>query len=110
MDKLRPILKQKYWICFGLALIFVLYGWWAASAALATKIDERKKSVEGSFKEAENGKADPNALWVAAAEKENEKDLVAYKEASLQLWKRQQRVREWPEQISSKMQGVGYFS
>ncbi len=75
MEKLRPILKQRYWICFGLALIFVLSGWWNASGDLAAKIDERKKSVEGSFTEAENGKSDPNALWVAAAgKKENEED------------------------------------
>jgi len=110
MDKLRPILKQKYWICFGLAMIFVLYGWWAASAALTTKIVERKTSVEASFKEAENGKTDPNELWVAAGKKENDEDNQFYKTASLQLWKRQQKVREWPEQISSKMQGVTYFA
>ena len=44
MDKLRPILKQKYWICFGLALIFVLYGWWVASDGVGRE-NRRTKEV-----------------------------------------------------------------
>ena len=110
MEKLQPFLKQRYWICFGLALIFVLVGWWNASGALATKTDERKKLVEGAFSSAEKGKTDPNEAWVAGGKKENELDAAAYKTASLQLWKRQQAAREWPEQIRSEMQQIAYFA
>ena len=66
MEKLRPILKQRYWICFGLALIFVLAGWWNAGSNLAAKISERKSSVEGSFTEAKKGESEPNELEVVA--------------------------------------------
>ena len=110
MEKLAPILKHKYWICFGLALIFVLVGWWSASGDLATKTDLRKKSVEDSFSSAGQGKTDPNELWVAGGKKENESDSAAYKTASLQLWKRQQAAREWPEQMRSEMQKIKYFA
>jgi hypothetical protein len=109
MEKLEPILKQKYWICFGLALIFVLAGWWNASGDLATKTDLRKKSVEDSFTSAGQGKTDPNESWVAGGKKENEFDAAAYKTASLQLWKRQQAAREWPGLIRSEMQKIKYF-
>ena len=110
MEKLRPILKQRYWICFGLALIFVLAGWWNASSNLAAKISERKSSVEGSFTEAKKGESEPNELWVAAGKKINEEDSDAYKTASLKLWKRQQAARDWPEQIRSQMQTLDYFA
>ena len=110
MEKLKPILKQRYWICFGLALIFVLAGWWSASGNLAAKTNERKTSVEASFTEAKKGEADPNALWVAAGNAINEKDSDAYKAASLQLWKRQKAARDWPEQISSQMEKIDYFA
>ena len=110
MEKLQPILKQRYWICFGLALLFVLVGWWNASGDLAAKTDLRRKSVDESFSSADKGKSDPNEAWVAGGKKENELDSAAYKTASLQLWKRQQAAREWPEQIRSEMQKIGYFA
>ncbi len=110
MEKLQPYLKQRYWICFGLALIFVLVGWWTASGDLAAKTDLRKKSVDESFSSADKGKTDPNKDWVAGGKKENELDAGAYKDASRQLWKRQQAAREWPEQIRSEMQKISYFA
>ena len=109
MEKLKPILKQRYWICFGLALIFVLVGWWNASGDIATKTAARKTSVDASFALAEKGKTEPNELWVASGKKENDQDAVAYKTASLKLWNRQQAAREWPEQIRSSMQLIKYF-
>ena len=110
MEKLQPFLKQRYWICFGLALLFVLVGWWNASGDLAAKTDLRRKSVDESFSSADKGKTDPNESWVAGGKKENELDSAAYKTASLQLWKRQQAAREWPEQIRSEMQKIAYFA
>ncbi len=110
MEKLQPFLKQRYWICFGLALIFVLVGWWTASGDLAAKTDLRKKSVDESFSSADKGKTDPNEAWVAGGKKENDSDSGSYKTASLQLWKRQQAAREWPEQIRSEMQEIAYFA
>jgi hypothetical protein len=109
MEKLQPILKQKYWICFGLSVIFVLFGWWNASGDLAAKTAERKTSVEGSFGKAGQGASDPNESWVAGGKKENEKDKGDYKTASLQLWKRQQTARQWPDQIRGEMENVTYF-
>lgn len=110
MEKLQPILKQKYWICFGLSLIFVLFGWWNASGDLAAKTTERKTSVEGSFSKAGQGATDPNESWVVGGKKENEEDKGAYKTASLQLWERQQTAREWPEQIRAEMKKITYFA
>ena len=110
MEKLQPFLKQRYWICFGLALIFILVGWWSASGDLAAKTEVRKKSVDDSFSSADKGKTDPNKDWVAGGKKENDLDSGSYKTASLQLWKRQQAAREWPEQIRSEMQKIAYFA
>jgi len=110
MEKLQPILKQKYWICFGLSVVFVLFGWWNASGDLSAKTAERKTSVEGSFGKAGQGASDPNESWVTGGKKENEEDKGAYKTASLQLWKRQQTAREWPEQIRGEMNKITYFA
>jgi len=109
MEKLQPILKQKYWICFGLSVVFVLFGWWNASGDLSARTAERKTSVEGSFGKAGQGASDPNESWVAGGKKENEEDKGSYKTASLQLWKRQQTAREWPEQIRGEMNEITYF-
>ena len=73
MEKLKPILKQRYWVCFGLALLFVIIGWWSASGDLATQTEIRKKSVADSFNSADQGKTDPNAKWVEGGKTENER-------------------------------------
>jgi hypothetical protein len=108
MDKLQPLIKHRYWICFGLSLIFVLAGWWMASGAIAVEILARKDAVEKSFEKAKQGVNDPNQFWVEAAKKENTKDEAAYKLASAQLLQRQKDARRWPDVLANDLKGIPY--
>lgn len=109
MDKLQPLIKHRYWICFGLAVIFVVTGWWMASGAIAAATDTRKKSVEDSFSKAKNGASDPNEQWVEAAKKKNEKDNASKQSASRLLWQRQKEARKWPASLEPELGKIPYF-
>lgn len=108
MDKLQPLIKHHYWICFVLAVIFVVVGWWTASGAIAVATDERKKSVEESFTKATQNATDPNQSWVDEATKKNAAEDTAYKAASAELWKRQQSARQWPPLLAADMKGIEF--
>ncbi len=108
MDKLQPLIKHRYWICFALSLVFVVVGWWMASGAIAVEILARKDAVEKSFDKAKQGANDPNKLWVEAAKKENTKDDAAYKSASAQLLQRQKDARRWPDVLANDLKGITY--
>ena len=108
MDKLQPLIKHRYWICFAFAVIFVVAGWWMASGAIAVEILARKDSVEKSFDKAKQGGTEPNQTWVEAAKKENEQDSGAYKSASAQLLQRQKDARRWPDVLANDLKGIAY--
>ena len=108
MDKLQPLIKHRYWICFGLSVIFVVVGWWMASGAIATEIENGRKSVEGAFSKAKQGANDPNAKWVEGANERNKVDEGAFTAASTELRERQQNARQWPEAVRDEMKGIAY--
>ncbi|MEY2724579.1 MAG: hypothetical protein RLZZ458_446, partial [Planctomycetota bacterium] len=108
MDKLQPLIKHRYWICFGFVLIFALTAWFLASGSLAAEIDARTASVKSSFDKSGQGKDQPNQKWVEAAKKKNEGDAVAYKNAAKSLRERQVSARSWPEMIREEMKGIAY--
>jgi hypothetical protein len=108
MDKLQPLIKHRYWICFGLSVVFVVVGWWMASGAIAIEIEDRMKKVEDSFTKATQGATKPNKSWVDAAKKENEADTQSYDRASKQLLQRQKNARKWPDALVNSMKGISY--
>lgn len=108
MDKLQPLIKHRYWICFGLSVVFVVVGWWMASGAIALEIEDRMKKVEESFTKATQGATKPNKSWVEAAKKENEADTQSYDRASKQLLQRQKNARKWPDALVNSMKGISY--
>ena len=108
MDKLQPLIKHRYWICFALSVVFVVVGWWMASGAIAIEIDDRMKKVDESFTKATQGATKPNKTWVDAAKKENETDTQSYDRASRQLLQRQKNARKWPDALVNSMKGISY--
>jgi len=108
MDKLQPLIRHHYWICFGFALIFTVTGWFLASGSLGEAIAARETAVKGSFTEAKSNADAPNARWVDAAKLKNEADATSFKTASTQLRERQKSARQWPAKVAEKMKGINF--
>lgn len=107
MDKLEPILKQKFWILLGIGLIMTLTGWWMASGTLAATISERKKKLDDVEKVIPSGEV-PNNDWtqkLAAINTEQER-LVDL--ARREMWERQRAVMFWPPTVDEFAKDVPY--
>ena len=50
MDKLKPILAQKFWILSAVCLLLPLTGWWLATGAMALEYTTRTKAIDDAFK------------------------------------------------------------
>lgn len=105
MDKLKPILAQKFWILAGLCLILPLTGWWMATAGLAKEIDERRKTIEAAFTGIPQ--PGPNDNWTNRVKKFNEEEDRKVKETGDYLWNNQLQYMTWPEKVREGVERAG---
>lgn len=103
MDKLKPILAQKFWILLGVGLIVSFVGWYMASGALATAIDKRTTEIKAARDSTNIGEI-PNPTWPAAVEKINAEQSVLVDAAKYKLWQEETAVMEWPEPMIEFLQ------
>jgi hypothetical protein len=98
MDKLEPILKQKFWILLGVGVIMTLVGWWMASGALAKTIAERKTMLDGLEKVIPAGET-PNNDWTAKLSVINVHQQRLVDVARVEMWNRQKARMFWPPDV-----------
>lgn len=109
MEKLQPIIKQMFWILFGLALILILWAWWTASSALSAAITEGDAKVQKSYQDSKQPvDSVANRTWTDGAVKENTVHEIAYSESARELWKQQLNARVYPGKISKELSAIEY--
>ncbi len=98
MDKLKPVLAQKFWILLGVGLIVSFVGWSMASGEMAATISKRTEDIKKA-RDATNIGEVQNETWQAALGKINEQQTVLVDEARYKLWQEETAVMEWPESM-----------
>ncbi|WP_010587950.1 hypothetical protein [Schlesneria paludicola] len=99
MERLEPILKQKFWILLGVAIVMTLVGWWMSTAALAAKIATRKSDIDKAFKKVPQGTI-PNEDWTKKLSDINSEQERAIARTQSGLWKRQlATMMTWPDGV-----------
>ncbi len=63
MDKLKPILEQRFWILSGLAIILTFVGWSMGKSSLAAAIQSRRDKLKAAFDSVAGSGANPNEKW-----------------------------------------------
>jgi hypothetical protein len=107
MEKLEPILKQKFWILLGLGVVMTLTGWWLATGTLAASIDARTTKVKAAFDQIPSGEI-PNSDWsTKLAARNTEQDRSVRNTAAL-LWERQQQRMTWPDSVADFTKKIEY--
>ena len=101
MDKLQPILKQKFWIILGVGLILTFTGWWMATTGLAKTITERQAAI----KAAEDGIPSPtselpNDDWTSKLSQINQRQENMVSLVRRDLWDQQKATMIWPENVA----------
>lgn len=104
MDKLTPILKQWFWILFGVVVILVFVGWFLGTGALAKKIDDRTSAIEAL--KPMDGKTTANDQWTAKLTKVRAERQQLLEVASDTLWEQQQaKYMVWPKPMRQYVEG-----
>lgn len=98
MEKLEPVLKQKFWILLGIAILMTFIGWGMATAKMSAEIDTRKAEIEKSFNAVPSG-AIPNESWAKQLSVVNAEQERSIKATNVALWKRQLAKMTWPQGV-----------
>ena len=109
MDKLKPILAQKFWILVGLALILPIVGWWMATASLAKEYNDRRTALESAFQKIPPEVPSPNDKWTGELAKLNTQESQQLRTTRQILWDNQLPLLTWPANIAKSMQKVPYW-
>lgn len=111
MEKLQPVIRQIFWVLFGLGLILILWGWYSASSSLSASIETEKAKVETTKTGAKkNVLGLPNPDWTKKAENLNEKHQEAFDESARKLWEQQLAARVYPDLIRDKINQLRFRS
>lgn len=108
MDKLKPIIENKFWILLFLAMLLPTIGWFVASGTFAEEIEKRESELEKAFNDLNFPPDVPNKEW-----EENVQTLVEEEQARLDrtsraLWNTQKQVMDWPAGVQEFMVDVPY--
>lgn len=109
MDKLKPILAQKFWIFFGIVLILPLAGYFMTKGELAAQISSRWEGLNKTFNEIPAGTDSPNEEWSKGLQALNEKQALHIRLAQEALWRAQKAKMRWPDDITAVMNKAEYF-
>lgn len=109
MDKLKPILAQKFWILFGVVLIMPLVGYFMTKGKLAAEIQDRFTKLDSTFTGIPQGTGVPNDSWTNALNDIVAKQRIHNRRANLELWAKQKERMFWPTDIAPIMAKAEYF-
>ena len=111
MEKLQPVIRQIFWVLFGLGLILIMWAWYSANSALSASIDTEKAKVETTKTESKkNVMGLPNGDWTKKAEDLNEKHREAFDESAKKLWEQQLAARVYPDLIRAEINQLRFRS
>ncbi len=103
MEKLRPVLKQIFWICTGLVVLFAVSGWLLATGSLLEQIKKDKAKLLTAKNDAKSGEDAPNSVYTSEAKLINDKHQSEFERAELELHGRQIKYRTYPESIAAEL-------
>ena len=106
MDKLKPILAQKFWILSAVCLLLPLTGWWLATGAMALEYTTRTKAIDDAFKGIPQ--PGPNQKWTDRVLALNTEEEQKVKQTGEYLWTQQLALMVWPEVVKEGVEKAGF--
>ncbi len=106
MEKLQPLIKHKYWVIGGAALLLPFIGWWVSTVAAAKHIDERIQTL--SALNVSSGSNTPNKDYIDHIEDVNKVLDGRQMKLSTRLYEEQERLHTWPGVLPKYMKDKKY--
>ncbi|MBC8115045.1 MAG: hypothetical protein H7062_11740 [Candidatus Saccharimonas sp.] len=107
MERLEPVLKQKFWILLGIGILMTIVGWWMATGTMAATITTRTSEIKAAEGKVPSGEI-PNNGWSEGLSAVNVQQDLAVKSATGVLWQRQRARMTWPETVAEFAWKTGY--
>lgn len=107
MERLAPIIKQKFWILLGVGIVMTFTGWWLATGTLAATVKARVEKVNSAFGKVPSGEI-PNNDWSTKLAARNTEQERSVRNTALQLWERQVSRMIWPSNIATFTRNIPY--
>ncbi|QDT53134.1 hypothetical protein Pan44_11490 [Caulifigura coniformis] len=102
MDKLQPIIKQRFWILLGLCLILALFGFFKTQSAIVAATTTREEALKATLAAIPTGN-EANTTYVEHLKKINEDYKGKIDTTVDQLFADQQARMTWPDQIAKEI-------
>ncbi len=109
MNKLKPILAQKFWIMFFVVLIMPLVGYFMTKGKLSAEITERWDKLDKTFTGIPPGTGVPNDSWTNKLNDTTGVQKVHNTRANQELWLKQKERMFWPKDVAPYMANAEYF-
>ncbi|WP_166819791.1 hypothetical protein [Thalassoroseus pseudoceratinae] len=106
MEKLQPILKHKFWIISGIALLIPLIGWFMDRGAIAERIQTRWDTL--SKLAPPSGANTPNQTYIDGIKFVNERQAERQKVLERELYEEQKQLWFWPAEVADRMAEKSY--
>jgi hypothetical protein len=108
MDKLKPLLENKFWIFLFLAILLPTIGWFVASGTFAEEIEKREADLKKSFDSLDIQQPPANEVWTQNAKVLVEDEQARLDKTSVSLWETQKKLMDWPAGVQDLMVDVPY--
>lgn len=109
MEALEPVLKQKFWILLGIAVIMTFAGWWMATGAMAQQTTERLGKIKAAEDSVPKGEV-PNESWTKRLAALNGVQDTSNLTTKVGLWKRQATKMTIPQGMDQAIEFRGNFT
>ena len=106
MEKLQPLIKHKYWIIGGVALLLPFIGWWVSTGAVAETIEKRWKEL--SALSVPSGSGTANQDYIDRIEEVNKVLDERQTKLATRLYEGQKRLHTWPGILPKYMKDKKY--
>jgi hypothetical protein len=102
MDKLQPIIKQRFWILLGLSLILAFFAFFKNQSAIVAATTQREEALKATLAAVPSG-SEANQVYVDGLTKINTDYKAKIDQAVDELFASQQARMTWPEQIAKEL-------
>ncbi len=106
MEKLQPLIKHKYWIIAGTALLLPFIGWWLSTGAVAETIEKRWTELSGL--DVPSGSNTPNKDYIDHMDEVNKVLGDRQTKLATRLYDEQKRLHTWPGDLAAYMNDKKY--
>lgn len=101
MDKLQPLIKNRFWILAGLVLPLAMYGFFSANSKLKAATSTREGELDSALNNVPSGTNDANEKYAAGLKKINEVYSETVEDSIIGIWNTQQELMDWPPVVET---------